>query len=117
MFVIARNSTFSYKGNTIKVQQVPEQLGVRCALIGSVQKSGDRLRVTAQLIDALSGHNLWSEKYDRKLKDLFDLQDEITKSIVTELQVELTYGEMARVYSRDTVNMEAWSNLVKGIKH
>jgi adenylate cyclase len=117
MFVIARNSTFTYKGKPVKVQQVAEELGVRYVLEGSVQKSGERLRVTAQLIDALSGHHLWSEKYDRKMKDLFDLQDEITKKIVVELQVELTYGEMARVYAKDTKNMEAWSNLVKGIKY
>jgi adenylate cyclase len=117
MFVISRNSTFTYKGKPVKVQQVAQELGVQYVLEGSVQKSGDRLRVTAQLIDAQTGHHRWSEKYDRKMRDLFDLQDEITKKIVVELQVELTYGEMARVYARDTENMEAWSNLVKGIKH
>jgi adenylate cyclase len=117
MFVIARNSSFSYKGKSVKVQQVAEELGVRYVLEGSVQKSADRVRITAQLIDALSGHHLWSEKYDREMRELFDLQDEITKKILVELQVELTYGEMARVYAKDTENMEAWSHLVKGIRH
>jgi adenylate cyclase len=114
MFVIARNSTFSYKGRHVKVQQVAEEMGVQYVLEGSVQKSGDRLRVTAQLIDALSGHHLWSDKYDRKLIELFDLQDEITKKIVTSLQVKLTHGEAARWAERTTENFEAWSYFVRG---
>jgi len=81
MFVIARNSTFTYKGKPVKVQQVSEELGVRYVLEGSVQQSGDQIRVTAQLVDATTGHHLWSERYDRELKDLFDLQDEITLKI------------------------------------
>jgi adenylate cyclase len=116
MFVIARNSTFVYKGRPVKVQQVAEDLGVRYVLEGSVQKSGDRLRITAQLIDAINGYHLWSEKYDRKMKDLFDLQDEITKKIAVSLQVELTHGEAARLYARSTDNLEAWSYMAKGIK-
>jgi TolB-like protein/Tfp pilus assembly protein PilF len=114
MFVIARNSTFSYKGRHVKVQQVAEEMGVQYVLEGSVQKSGDRLRVTAQLIDALTGHHLWSDKYDRKLIELFDLQDEITKKIVTSLQVKLTHGEAARWAERSTENFEAWSYFVRG---
>jgi len=114
MFVIARNSTFIYKGKPVKVQQVAEELGVQYVLEGSVQKSGDRLRVTAQLIDALSGHHLWSEKYDRKMEDLFDLQDEITKKIVVSLQVELRRGEEALIEARSTDNLEAWSKVAKG---
>jgi len=113
IFVIARNSTFTYKDRAVKVQDVAEDLGVRYVLEGSIQKSGDRLRVTAQLIDALSGHHLWSEKYDRKMDDLFDMQDEITKKIVVSLQVELTHGEQARAYSKTTDNLEAWSYGVK----
>ena len=113
MFVIARNSTFTYKERPVKIQQVAEDLGVRYVLEGSIQKSGDRLRVTAQLIDALNGHHLWSEKYDRKMDDLFDLQDEITKKIVVSLQVELTHGEQARAYAKSTDNLEAWSYGVK----
>ena len=113
MFVIARNSTFTYKERPVKVQQVAEELGVRYVLEGSIQKSGDRLRVTAQLIDALNGHHLWSEKYDRKMDDLFNLQDEITKKIVVSLQVELTHGEQARAYAKTTDNLEVWSYGVK----
>ena len=114
MFVIARNSTFIYKGKPIKVQQVAEELGVQYVLEGSVQKSGDRLRITAQLIDALTGHHLWSEKYDRKMEDLFDLQDEITKKIVVSLQVELRRGEEALIEARSTDNLEAWGKVAKG---
>jgi adenylate cyclase len=117
MFVIASNSTFTYKGKPIKVQQVAEELGVQYVLEGSVQKSGDRLRVTAQLIDALTGHHLWSEKYDRKMEDLFDLQDEITKKIVVSLQVELTRGEEALVDAKDTDNLEAWGKVTKGYNY
>jgi len=114
MFVIARNSTFTYKGRPIRVQQVAEELGVRYVLEGSIQRSGDRLRVTAQLIDALSGHHLWSERYDRPMGELFHLQDEITKKIVVSLHVELTHGEQARAYAKSTDNLEAWSYGVKG---
>jgi adenylate cyclase len=114
MFVIARNSTFTYKGKAVKIQQVAEELGVQYVLEGSVQKSGERLRVTAQLIDALNGQHLWSEKYDRKMRELFDLQDEITQKIVVALQLELTPGDQARLYARSTDNLEAWSNVVKG---
>ena len=90
LFVIARESTFSYKGKGAKISQVSEELGVQYVLEGSVQKAGDRVRVTAQLIDALKGHHLWSERYDRSIKDLFDLQDEITLTILTELRVKIT---------------------------
>jgi TolB-like protein len=78
MFVIARNSTFTYKGKAVKIQQVAEELGVRYVLEGSVQKSQDRLRITAQLIDAVTGHHLWAERYDRKLEDIFTIQDKVT---------------------------------------
>ena len=114
MFVIARNSTFTYKGKPVKVQQVAEDLGIRYVLEGSVQRSKDRLRITAQLIDALTGHHLWSEKYDRKMGELFDLQDELTKKIVVALQVELTDGEQASIIARSTDNLEAWSYVVRG---
>jgi TolB-like protein/Tfp pilus assembly protein PilF len=115
IFVIARNSSFSYKGSNVKVQQVAEELGVQYVLEGSIQKSGDRLRVTAQLIDALTGRHLWSEVYNREMKDLFHMQDEITKKIVVSLQVELTMGEDARVYAKSTDDLEAWKHYIKGI--
>jgi len=113
MFVIARNSTFTYKGKPVKIQQVSEELGVRYVLEGSIQTSGDQIRVTAQLIDATTGHHLWSERYDRDLKDLFALQDEITLRILRALQVKLTEGEQARLWST-TDNLEAWSKVIKG---
>jgi adenylate cyclase len=115
IFVIASNSTFTYKGKPVKVQQVAEDLGVQYVLEGSILKSGDRLRVTAQLIDALSGHHLWSEVYDRKMKELFELLDEITKKIMVSLQVELTsLGEDARLFAKFTENLEAWKHFMKG---
>ena len=108
MFVIARNSTFSYKGKSVKVQQVSEELGVRYVLEGSFRKAGDRVRITAQLIDALTGHHLWAERYDRDLKNIFAVQDEITKNIITAMQVKLTEGEWARVYAKGTNNLDAY---------
>jgi adenylate cyclase len=100
LFVIARNSTFVYKGKPVKIQKVAEDLGVRYVLEGSVQKSGDRVRITAQLIDAITGHHIWSEHYDREIKDIFALQDEITIKITQAMRVELTEGEQARHWVR-----------------
>jgi adenylate cyclase len=114
LFVIARNSTFTYKGKPVKVRQVSEELGVRYVVEGSVRKSGDRVRITAQLIDALKGNHLWSETYDRDLKDIFTLQDDITKKILTALQVKLTEGEEARVWARGTDNLEAYLKFLQG---
>jgi adenylate cyclase len=114
IFVIARNSTFTYKGKPVKVQQVAEELGVQYVLEGSIQKSGDRLRVTAQLIDAQTGHHLWSDVYDREMRELFDLQDEITKKIVVSIGVELTAGEDDRVFAKSTDNLQAWKKYIKG---
>jgi len=112
MFVIARNSTFAYKGRPVKIQQVAEELGVRYVLEGSVQKADDRIRVTAQLVDAITGHQLWAGRYDRDLKDLFATQDEITLKIVKALRVELTDGEQARMWHTPE-NFEAWSHFVR----
>src|SRR5512136_1548481 len=95
LVVIARNSTFTYKEKPVKVKQVSEELGVRYVLEGSFQRSGDRVRITAQLIDALTGNHLWAERYDRDLKDIFALQDEITMKILTATRVKLTEGEHA----------------------
>ena len=114
VFVIAGNSTFSYKGKPVKVNQVAEELGVRYVLEGSVRKQGDRVRITAQLIDAIKGHHLWAERYDRELKDIFTVQDEITKKIITALQVELTEGEQARFASKGTENLQAYLKLLQG---
>jgi len=108
LFVIARNSTFTYKGKPVKVQQVSEELGVRYVLEGSVRKAGDEIRVTAQLIDALNGHHLWAERYDRSLNDIFAVQDEITKNVITAMQVKLTEGERVRNVAKGTNNLEAY---------
>jgi adenylate cyclase len=109
IFVIARNSAMEYKGKPIDIKKVAENLGVRYVLEGSVQKSGERIRITAQLIDAISGHHIWSEKYDRDLRDLFALLDDVTRNIAVALQIKLTEGEQARVWHRDTKNLEAWA--------
>jgi adenylate cyclase len=95
LFVISRQSTFSYKGKPVKVKQVSEELGVRYVLEGSVQKSGDRIRINTQLIDALKGHHIWAQRYDRDLTDLFALQDDITIKVLRAIQVKLTEGETA----------------------
>ena len=95
LFVISRESTFFYKGKPLKVKQVAEDLGVRYVLEGSVQRSADRIRINAQLIDALTGRHIWAERYDRHLTDIFALQDEITMKILTAIQVKLTQGEQA----------------------
>ena len=113
MFVIARNSSFTYKGRAVKVQQVSEELGVRYVLEGSMIKAGDRVRITAQLIDATTGYHRWSERYDRDLADFFNLLDEIAFQVGVALQVELTRGEYARIVRKTTTNFEAWSCLVK----
>jgi len=113
MFVIARNSTFFYKGKAVNVNEIAEKLGVQYVLEGSVRKEGDRIRITAQLIDALNGHHLWAEKYDRELKEVFSLQDEITKRIISSLHVKLIEGEQALVYARGTDNLEAYLNAMK----
>ena len=94
LFVIARNSTFTYKGKPVKVKQVSEELGVRYVLEGSVQKSGDRVQITAQLIDALTGNHLWAERYERERKDLFALKDEITLKILMALRMKLLVGNI-----------------------
>jgi len=114
LFVIARNSTFTYKGKSVNVKQVSEELGVRYVLEGSVRKTEDKVRITTQLIDALTGHHLWAEKYDRDLKDIFAIQDEISFKVVTALQVKLTDGEQALTYAGGTKNFEAYARYLKG---
>jgi len=114
IFVIARHSTFTYKGKAVKVQQIAEDLGVRYVLEGSVRKSEDRVRVTAQLIDALTGKHLWAERYDRELKEIFAVQDEITFKIFDELQVELSGVGDIRSCARGTDNINAYLKFLQG---
>jgi adenylate cyclase len=113
LFVIARNSSFTYKGKPVKVQQVSKELGVRYVLEGSFKRSGDRLRITAQLIDAVNGQHLWAERYDRKLADIFEIQDDITKRIIASLKVKLTIGELARAYAKGTNNLDAYLKVMQ----
>src|SRR5512135_3562401 len=113
LFVISRNSSFTYKGKPVKLKKVSKELGVRYVLEGSFQKSGDRVRINAQLIDAISDQHLWAEHYDRDMKDIFSLQDEIIFKILTALQVNLTSGEQARVWAKGTKNLEAYLNLMQ----
>jgi adenylate cyclase len=108
IFVIARDSVFTYKGKPVEVKQVAEELGIQYVLEGSIRKSEDKIRISAQLIDALSGRHLWAERYDRELKDIFAVQDELTKEIITAMQVEFTWGEQARVDARGTNNLQAY---------
>ena len=108
LLVIARNSMETYRGKKVDVRQVAKELGVRHVLEGSVQKSGDRIRITMLLVDGRNGAHLWSERYDRKIADLFALQDEIVNKVLIELQVKLTYGDTARALSRGTKSLKAW---------
>ena len=117
IFVIARNSTFAYKGKPVKIQQIAEELAVRYVLEGSVQQSGDRVRITVQLIDATTGHHLWAENYDRMLKDIFALQDEIAMKIMAELQVEIAEADWGRYSSIKTTNLKAYEKYLKGNEH
>ena len=96
LFVIARNSSFTYKAKPVRVQEVAEQLGVRYVLEGSVQREGDKILITAQLIDAISGVHLWAERYERQLDSVFDLQNDITQQILVEMHVNLTRGAANR---------------------
>ena len=115
--VIARNSTFVYKGRSVDIREAAKQLGVRYVLEGSVRKSGNRIRITAQLIDATDGAHLWAERYDRAMDDIFAIQDEITLVLATEMQVKLTEGEQARLHYTTTSNVEAWTYWVQGMSH
>ena len=117
LFVIARNSTFTYKGKPLKVQQVGRELGVKYVLEGSVRKAEDKVRITAQLVDASTGNHLWAERYDRKLKDIFALQDEITMNVIKSLELKLTEGEQALIYGRGTNNLEAYLKCLQGIEY
>ncbi len=119
LFVIARNSVFTYKGEPVKVEKVGQELGVRYVLEGSVRKSNNQVRITAQLVDANTGGHLWAERYDRKLEDIFALQDEVTQKIVSVLSVKLTEDEqMCRSCKcKETCNMEAYDYYLKGLEH
>jgi TolB-like protein len=120
LFVIARDSTFTYKGKPVKVKQVSEELGVQYVLEGSVQRSGDRVRITAQLIDALTGNHLWAESYDRDLKDIFALQDEITMKVLTATAGKLTREDQilsAGKYFKGKQGLDCYLKIMEGEKY
>jgi TolB-like protein/class 3 adenylate cyclase/Flp pilus assembly protein TadD len=117
LFVIARNSTFTYRGKSVKVQQVARELGVQYLVEGSVQRAGERVRINAQLIDANSGHHIWAEKYDKTLKDIFLLQDEITIELITAMSVNLTEGEQAQLRFKKTKNLKAYMKILKAYEY
>ena len=113
--VIARNSTFIYKGKAVKVQQVAEELSARYVLEGSVRRGGSRVRISAQLIDAETGHHLWTERYDRELEDIFELQDEIAQRIAAIIEPELEKVERNRTVARQPMNLDAWDCYQRGM--
>lgn len=109
LFVIARNSAFAYKGHAVAATQVARDLGVRYVLEGSVRKSGHRVRISAQLVDAATGHHVWAEKFDRELVDIFDLQDEITRSVVASTQTQILLAEGGPIHGDNRPEISIWS--------
>jgi len=114
LVVIASNSTFTYKGKPVKVQQVAEDLGVRYVLEGSIQRAGDTIRINAQLIDAISGHHIWADRYDRKADDLFAIQNEIIRTIVGSLNLQVKDTENERALKKSTNDLEAYDYFQRG---
>jgi len=114
LLVISRNSSFAYKGKTVNVQQVADELKVKYVLEGSIQRAGDRVRIRAQLIDGASDHHLWAESYDAVMENIFDLQDEITEKIAAVLEIKLTVREQSRFAKKETTNIEAYDAFMKG---
>jgi adenylate cyclase len=112
--VIARNSSFLYKGKAADIKQVSRELGVRYVVEGSVRKAGDRVRISAQLIDATTGAHVWAERYDRELQDIFSLQDEITEAIVGSMRPELQRTEVQRAVHKEQQNLDAWDCVCRG---
>jgi len=117
LFVIARNSTFVYKDRAVDVRQVARELGVRYVLEGSVRRAGDRVRLTAQLIDATTGGHLWGERFDGELADIFDLQDRITEKVVGAIEPEMRRAEIERARRKRPDSMEAYDHFLRGLPH
>jgi TolB-like protein len=116
-FVIARNSTFSYKGKPVDVKQIGRELGVRYILEGSIRKIGNRVRITAQLINATTGAHLWAERYDRELTDIFALQDEITQRVTAAIEPKLMEAESVHFQSRSPEDLDAWDLVMRAVAH
>jgi adenylate cyclase len=117
LFVIARNSAFTYKGKAVKVQDVGREMGVRYVLEGSVLKADNQVRINAQLIDANTGYHLWSERYDRPLQDVLRLQDEIVQQLIAKLKVKVFEAELERVRRIPTDNLTAYDALLRGVEY
>ena len=116
-FVIARNTTFLYKGRAVDVQTIARDLGVRYVLEGSVRRAANRVRITAQLIDGTNGNHLWADKYDRDLEDIFAVQDEITLTVVAAIEPELSRAERERAIRKPPNNLDAWDTYQRGLLH
>jgi adenylate cyclase len=117
LFVIARNSSFTYKGRAVDVKQVGRELGVRYVLEGSVRRSGNRVRVTAQLIDAANGHHLWADRYDRELADVFVVQDEIARNITGAIAPGIISAEMQHAQRKGPSQLDAWDHIMRAHWH
>ncbi len=117
LFVVARNSSFAYKGLAVDIRQVGRELGVRYVLEGSVRKGGNRVRITAQLIDAISGAHVWAERYDRDLSDIFTVQDEITASVAALIEPALAEAERQRALRKPPDRLDAWEAYQRGLWH
>lgn len=117
LFVIARNSSFSFKGKAVDVKEIGKRLGVRYVVEGSVRRSGDRVRITAQLVDATEDKHIWAERYDRDLEDIFAVQDEVTLAIVQAIQPQLVIAEQVRALRKPPESLDAWENYQRGMWH
>jgi TolB-like protein/Flp pilus assembly protein TadD len=115
LFVIARNSSFTYKGRAVDVKQVGRELGVRYVLEGSVRKAGNKVRITGQLIDATTGNHLWADRFDGALEDIFELQDNVTGSVVAAISPKLEQAEMERAKNKPTESLDAYDNYLRGV--
>ena len=116
-FVIARNSSFIYKGKAVHMKQIAEELGVGYVIEGSVRKSGDRVRITAQLNDVATGSHIWAERYDRDLADVFAVQDEITEAIVASIEPQLYAAENFRAQRKPPDSLDAWGLVMRALSH
>ena len=115
LFVIARNSSFTYKGRAVEVKQVARELGVRYVLEGSVRRNDNRVRISAQLIDAQIGNHIWAERYDRDLTDVFAVQDEIMQAVVSEIAPVISQAERERAIKKPTASLSAWEAYHRGL--
>jgi adenylate cyclase len=117
LFVISRNSTFAFKNRSVSLKELSARLGARYIVEGSVRRAGNRLRITAQLIDAMDDSHLWAERYDRQLQDMFDVQDEVVRAIVAAIEPQLQSSEAGRASRKPPDNLDAWENYQRGLWH